>query len=293
MRSRPALVSTLAALLAGGCDPEPEDGEDPELVDAVATRSADAVSAKANLARLAEVFAGEAALATMTEAQARARAVDLLAMRLRGLELANCEPALVTDPDAGTLSATASGCRIGLLRFDGELQASVEIEMAACPSGECPAAVVWTLSTFDLEIGAGLRRPRLGGSMTLRDPVDPTLPMSWATGDDFVLVNRLGRFTARSSASWTMDDQRCIVGLQLEARLDRLTTDSPTLDRQVGTLVVSAQGVDRCPAKCPTDGEVRLAFGRGRVLEWSYDGDELDVVAPGGAHFDAALDCTE
>jgi hypothetical protein len=293
MRSRTLGIGLVLGLV--GCDPA-EDGDDLAVVDAVATRSADAVSAKANLARLAAVFAGEPELATLTEAEARARAVDLLALRLRGLELADCDPTVVADPVSGTLGADLSDCRVGLLRMDGELQASVAIERSPCAGGMCPSAVVWTLQTFDLEIGAGLFRPRLRGSVTLRDPVDPALPASWSTGDDFVIENRLGTFRTQSTASWTFDGDRCIVGMQLEARLDRVSPadgGDSRIDRAVGTIVVSAQGVDRCPAKCPTAGEVQLAFGRGRVLAWTYDGDELDVIAPGGEHFAASLDCTE
>lgn len=299
MRSRNHLAPGLAlglVLALVGCDPGDDDGDDLALVDVVATRSADAVSAKANLARLGEVFAGEAALATMTEAEARARAVELLELRLRGLELADCDPVVVADPVAGTIEAELADCRVGLLRMDGELQATVAIELSPCAGGSCPSAIAWTLQPLDLEIGAGLFRPRLRGTVTLHDPVDPTLPTSWSTGDDFVLENRLGTFATRSTASWRIDAERCVVGMQLEARLDRIPADDARetrIDREAGTIVVSAQGVDRCPARCPTAGEVQLAFGRGRVLAWTYAGDELDVIAPGGAHFAASLDCTE
>lgn len=301
MRSRiplsAGLVLALAVALAVvGCDVDGDDADEVELVDLVATRSADAVSAKANLARLGEVFAGEAALATMTEAEARARAVELLELRLRGLELADCDPVVVADPVAGTIAAELADCRVGLLRMDGEMQATVAIELSPCDAGECPSAVTWTLQPLDLQIGAGLFRPRLRGTVTLHDPVDAAQPMSWSTGDDFVLENRLGTFATRSTASWRMDAARCVVGMQLEARLDRIPADGARetrIDRDIGTIVVSAQGVDRCPARCPTAGSVQLAFGRGRVLGWTYADEELDVLAPGGAHFAASLDCTE
>lgn len=296
MGRRPNSLAALALAAGLGCDLE--SAAEQALVETVATRSAEAVAAKANLALMVEVFAGEPALAAMTVLQARARAVELLGNRLRGLNLVGCEASLMTDELAGTVDATVDGCRIGLLHLDGEMHAEVEIETAPCDGGECPTAVVWTLAPFDLTLGAGnLFRPRLAGTVTLRDPVDVDGPMSWSTGDDFVIENRLGTFATRSSASWRTTDDDCVVGLQLEARLDRQagSDDDPDadVDPKVGTIAFFAQGVDRCPGKCPSAGLVRASFGRGRVLEWDYDGRELDVVAPGGRHFTATLFCSE
>ncbi len=291
---RSAFVTALLGLgLLAGCDLSRTDG-DLEL--AVATRSTEAVSAKTNLVLLAERFSGEPELAGMTEDAARARALELLASRLANLALLGCDPQLVTDPVASTLDTTIEGCRIGLLRIDGEMHARVAIELAACDTGMCPTAVVWTLDDFDLEIGAGVFRPRLSGSVTLRDPVDASLPMTWSTGEDFVIETRVGAFATRSTASWAVLDNRCVQGMQLEARLDRLVDDDDAdadLDAEVGTIVLSAQEVDRCPGKCPTSGLVRLSFGRGRLLAWDYAGETLDVVAPGGLHFTTSLVCDE
>jgi hypothetical protein len=291
-------AARLGVLLAGfvGCDAR--DGDDDDAIGRVAAvRSAEAVAAKSNLALLAEKFAGAPGLADMTVDEARATAVALLEDRLRNLSLVDCERELMSDPMLGTVDAAVVDCRLGVLHIDGEMHAQVEIETAPCDAGECPSAVVWTLDDFDLQIGTSAFRPRLSGTVVLRDPVDAALPMSWSTGEDFVLENRLGTFSTRSTASWHVADDRCVEGLQLEARLDRLddATDDPDadLEPQVGQIVVSATGVDRCPAKCATAGTVRLAFGRGRVLEWDFAGQELDVRVPGGHHFTATLVCDE
>ena len=272
-------------------------GLDDELEEIVANRSAQAVSAKTNLTLLAEKFAGEPELAGMTVDEARARAVELVENELRQLAFVGCERELVADPMLGTIDAAVVDCRIGVLRIDGQMHAQVEIETASCDTGACPSAVVWTLEEFDLEIGTGDARPHLSGTVVLRDPVDAALPMSWETGDDFVLDNRLGSFATRSTASWRITEDRCVENMQLEARLDRLdaTQDDPDadLEPQVGQIVVSAQDVARCPGKCATSGEVRLAFGRGRVLEWDFAGQIVDVLAPGGHTFTTTLVCNE
>jgi hypothetical protein len=38
---------------------------------------------------------------------------------------------------------------------------------------------------------------------------------------------------------------------------------------------------------------VRLAFGRGRVLEWDFAGQMVDVIVPGGRKFTTTLVCNE
>lgn len=289
-----ANASLLLALLAAlGCDPRVDD----EVEEVVANRSAEAVAAKTNLALLAEKFAGAPELAGMTVQDAREAAVALLAMRLGNLAFVDCDPQLETDPVAGTVDAAVVGCRLGLLRLDGEMHAQVAIETAPCDTGECPSALVWTLDDFDLEIGTATVRPHLSGTVVLRHPLDPSLPMSWSTGADFVLENRFGTFATRSTASWRVTDDRCVEDMQLEARLDRLdaTDDDPDadLEPQVGQIVVSAQDVERCPGKCATSGEVRLAFGRGHVLEWDFAGQFVDVLVPGGRRFTTKLVCNE
>lgn len=287
--ARLALFALLA--IAPACDP---DALDLAVERVVADRSIDAVSAKTNMALVAERFSGEAAMADMTVAQARARAVELLRLRLEALNLIDCRTTVMADGDAGTLHALSDRCRIGLIGLDGELDARVEIETAPCARGECPSAVVWTLDQFDLEIGPDLaRRPHFSGPVTLRDPVDPSLPMSWTTGEDFTIENRFGVFDSISHASWTVDADDCVT-MQLESRLQRLDGDADDdNDREIGTLVLSVAGLQRCPATCPTAGDVQLAFGRGAVLQWSYGGRTVEVQGPRGLHLRKTLACAQ
>lgn len=292
-RVRHAIV-LVGMLVLAACDLE--ERIDDAIEETVVTRSAGAVSTKTNFALVSEVFSGEPALALLDVAEARARAVELLDQRLRSLNVVDCQPSLVSDPVAGTVDAEVDGCRVGLVHLDGELHAEVEIETAPCDAGECPSAVVWRLDdASDISIGAKLVRPRLRGSVTFRDPVDAALPMTWETGPDFVLDNIFGSFATRSSASWHVDDSRCVHDMQLEARLVRVDAEGEKDEdeRRVGTIVVAADGLDRCPAKCPTDGSVLLSFGGGRVLQWDYEGRDVEVFAPRGRRFAAELDCLE
>jgi hypothetical protein len=287
-RRRFDVVLGLAASMLA-CDLEPTTAD--EVEEEVVTRSAHAVSTKTNFALVGEVFAGEPAIAALDVDAARARAVELLAQRLRALEVVDCKPTLVADPVAGTVDAEVAGCRVGLLYLDGELHAEVEIETIPCDRGACPSAVVWRLDdALDLTLGAAFARPRLRGSVTFRDPVDASLPATWDTGPDFVVEYFFGAFSTRSHASWHVDEGRCVRDMQLEAQLVRVAADD---EREVGTIVVAADGLARCPAKCPTDGSVLLSFATGRVLRWDYAGRELEVFAPGGRHFTAELDCSE
>lgn len=292
-RSLALRLGALGMLVLAACDLG-ERFED-AVEQTVVTRSAGAVSTKTNFALVSEVFSGEPELATLDVVAARARAVELLDGRLRSLNVVGCQPSLVSDPVAGTVDAEVDGCRVGLVHLDGELHAEVEIETAPCDAGECPSAVVWRLDdASDISIGAALVRPRLRGSVTFRDPVDASLPMTWETGPDFVLENAFGEFSTRSSASWFVDDARCVHDMQLEARLVRVDSDDDDdNEREVGTIVVAAKGLDRCPARCPTAGSVILSFAGGRVLHWDYAGRDVDVFAPRGRRFEAQLDCNE
>lgn len=296
MHHPPALLA-LCLAVASACDVA-DDAVDV----AVAERSVNALSANTNLALVAERFAGEPAMAAMSVDAARTRAVELVAQRIGALALLSCDPQVTADPLAGTVHAMVSDCRIGPVRLDGEVDGSVAIETAACGTGECPSTVVWTLDDFDLQIGANLlanRRPHFVGPVTFRDPIDAALPMSWATGEGFVIDIPFGLFDTVSHASWTFDADDCVT-MQVESRLDRQLevggdeTSQRDRERRIGTMVVSVSELRRCPAKCPTAGHVQLAFGRGHVLAWEYDDDRtVDVTAPGGRHFETELACDE
>jgi hypothetical protein len=285
---------SLAIVGAFACDPG-DDGDEVEL--AVADRSANAVTNKTNLALLAEFFAADPVLSGTTVEQARAGAVALLVARLDVINFKECTPQVTSDSVAGRVTASFTGCRVGLLAVEGDAEATVQIETTPCARGECPSAVVWTLPDFDVVVGpAGVSRPQFNGVIVLRDPIqaagEPELPMSWTTEPGFTITNRLGVFETISHASWTVDAQRC-VQMQLEARIERVDTDD-AIDRHIRTIVVSVDGLRRCPAHCPERGRVRIAFGRGALLEWSYDeGGEVEVDAPRGRRFAQTLACRE
>jgi hypothetical protein len=283
------------ALAAGACDLLQDDIEE-----IVADRTGHMVVANTNIAFTSEFFEYEPQLAVVDAVDARPFAIELLRQRVVGLNLA-CEPELEASED--TLIARFVDCRIGpWLRIDGEIVARIDIEVGPglCTSNECPTAVLWTIEDFDLEIGAvdipALEvRPSLAGPVTLRDEVDETAPMSWDTGENFVVDIPLGTFEVRSHAEWTIDVDGCI-NFSVGSRLDRLQAPDD-IDLEIGTIVFEAHDIHRCPNECPDDGRIRISFGTGSVLEWNYGGApgkgnaEVDVVAPRGHSFARRLKC--
>jgi hypothetical protein len=123
--------------------------------------------------------------------------------------------------------------------------------------------------------------------------------MTWTTLEGFTVENPLGTFATDSHASWSVETDGCIT-FTLESQLDRLADDDDVdarTDDEIGTIVLQAERVHRCPGQCPDRGRLRLAFGAGRLLEWSYGGEpgdadeDVDVVAPRGHRFRQRLQC--
>jgi hypothetical protein len=281
-----AVAFALAVPACGGAD------EDIEAI--VADRTAHSILAQTNLAFMAEFFSFPPELALEDAATARPRAVELLRDRVLALN-PDCDPELVVGEN--TLVARLAECRVGPLQLEGEIEARVEIETGPgpCPSGDCPTAVSWTIEDFDVQLGSELPyRPRLSGPVTLRDAADVTEPMTWTTLEGFMIENLLGTFAIDSHASWSLDAAGCVT-FTLESQLDLLTSDDD--DLEIGTIVLQAERVHRCPAECPDDGRLRLTFGAGQLLEWNYAGEpgngdeDVEVIAPRGHRFRQRLQC--
>jgi len=293
--ARPARPSHSLAALAFALALPACDRADDDIEMIVAERTAHSILAQTNLAFTAELFSFPPDLALEDAATARARAVELLRDRVLALPL-DCEPELEVGEDS--LVARFSECRVGLLGLEGEVEATVDIETGPgpCPSGECPTAVLWTIEDFDVQLGPELPgRPRLSGPVTLRDEADTTRPMSWTTQEGFTLENRFGTFATDSHAAWTLDADGCI-SFTLESQLDHLTRASD-VDVEIGTIVLQAERVHRCPAECPDAGRLRLSYGAGQLLEWNYGGtpgdadEDVEVLAPRGHRFLQKLQC--
>jgi len=285
---RPWLVVCSIASTVAGCD-RLED----RIETLVATRTSNAVLSQTNFAFTAEVFRAPDDVDRVDVERARMQTVEALVDRVLRANL-HCEPEITTD-GRSVVTARFVGCRTGLLRLDGEIEARLEILTRACPEGECPGVAQWTIDDFDLELGPELANPpRLSGPIVLRDPIEPDGPMTWDTEEGFVLENALGTFDTRSHAAWSIDPQNGCIDFQLQSRLTRLERDGD-VDVDIGEIVLQADDVHRCPGICPDRGRLRLSYGKGRLLEWDYGertgDDEVEVIAPRGHRFDHRLSC--
>lgn len=294
--SRTAAV--LAIALAAACDRGEPDYEYRGVDVIVADRSAHAVSNNTNLAGIAELlFSADPSLVGSNLADARSLAVLSLVARLGAINFKDCTPQITYDMTAGSVDAVFDGCRVGLLRVDGDSHATVEIESSPCDAGECPAAVLWTLHDFDVLIGPNESKPHFAGDVLVRDAIQAEgeleEPMSWQTLPGFTITNALGVFATSSHATWTVDDDRC-VDMQMESLLERIDDDAQDPHRRIQTIVVGVEGLHRCPLRCPSDGRVRISFGTGALLDWTYeDGGQVEVKAPRGRTFVHPLVCAE
>lgn len=283
-----SLVALALALAA--CDRD--DSDDDFVAPIVAERTGHAIVANTNLVYVAELFSFAPALALEDAADAPPRAVATLAERVLALNLM-CTPELEIGEDT-LVARFGEDCRAGWLKVTGEIAATVRIESGTgpCPTGDaCATATVWTIEDFAVQLGPDLaNRPRLSGPVELRDTSDASAPMTWTTLDGFTFENRLGMFASRSHASWTLDADDCVT-FSVENQLDHLEDEE--VDLEIGTIVLQAEDVHRCPAKCPDAGHLRLAFGAGKLLEWTYGDDaEVDVIAPRGHAFTQRLQCS-
>jgi hypothetical protein len=294
----PRTTAVLAIALCAACDRTPPDDEYRSVDTIVADRSAHAVMNNTNLAGIAELlFSADPSLVGTTVDEARALAVASLRIRLDAIKFLNCDPLIMDDPVAGSVDATFDDCHIGALTVDGDSHATVEIEGEPCGAEQCATAVVWTLHDFDVLVGASASRPHFTGDVLLRDAIQPEgeidEPMTWTTLPGFTITNALGVFETSSHASWTVDDKRC-VDMEMESVLERVDVDEQDPERLIQTIVVGVDGLHRCPLRCPTDGRVRLSFGAGALLEWTYrDHGEVEVMAPHGRTFVQQLACAD
>lgn len=291
MMARISMIWLAGALWLTGCD-EP-DTYDLEPESAVAAeRATTFAQATASLGRAAAFFEGSSLLAGADEAQTRAGAMALVSARVESVfGPTACAPSVTTD-DSTFIDVSFEECTIGSFwRLDGTLRAELALELDA-ETGD-PATLVWTLENSDFGVSTPRRTfpARFVGGLTLRAPVLADAPPSWTSDRDFEARLRGRLFSVRSSISWSVDENEC-VHIDGDARLQRLGLEPDELEDGVGVVDVALRGMVRCRGACPSAGEGRIAFARGALLEWSYDGsDVVFVTAPRGREFELQLDC--
>lgn len=297
-RGRLATALVIASLL-GACDPgEPAD-DDSALQDARAVaHGTGSLDGAPRLVYLAGQFALPPGL-DPTDPEAVLRDAVMAAHARLSLAFAaiGCEATVDTDGQA-RITLALSGCTLAVFTIDAELEAVARVEIEACATGTCAAAVVWDVDMAEMATAVRGRPPtRFAGPAELRLALDPAERMQWRTLPGFTLETPLGRrFDTLSTTHWRVDADDC-VELDMGARLSLDVRPGEALDEideRIGDVVVSARGLRRCPEQCPLAGRVELSFGAGQVLAWEHDGGGTILVeGPRGRRLEAELPCAE
>lgn len=300
VRGRYALLLGLCAGV--GCDEETGSEElDPADV-VVAERSNTSLKATVNLAHVANIY-HSSDVSTLNLDAATLQTLAFLALNAsldHVYTIFGCTPMIETDDEtfanATYLEATFVGCRTPFLELEGTARAEITVEVDEV-TGK-PTGVNWRVDGSDFSIHNPRQEfsPLFRGVVTLTTPIDGGA-MKWQTGptpehpeDGFEIDLPIGRFDARSIASWTIDANECVT-MDLEAQLTQLDMEDD-LDEEIGDIVVSVKHLRQCKDRCPEDGEVDLAYGAGKILEWTYEADSfVDIRGPGGTSFEGALPC--
>jgi hypothetical protein len=290
---RYALGLGLCAAL--GCDQteEPEELDPADVV--VAERANTSLKATVNLAHVANIYhANDISNLPLTPTDVQELAVWFLNVSLEQVYQAfNCEP-MIENGDS-YVQATFVGCRTLFLELEGTARADITVEV---DEANKPTGVNWRVDGREFSIHNPRQdfTPLFLGIVTLTTPINGGA-MKWQTGptaehpdDNFEIDRPIGRFDARSIATWTIDDNECVT-MDLDAQLTQLDMEDD-LDEEIGDIVVSVKDLRQCQDRCPEDGTVNLAYGAGRILEWTYTAESVvDINGPGGTAFEGVLPC--
>jgi len=284
-RSPGLALAAALALVGVGCG-EPAPDEDGLVVE----ETSSAVASSLDLTLISDSFAAPALLALLPVELARPR----MLLEARSALLASVGNPLCVQVETMDTETSAyvevvydncPGGLLWLLEIDGSLRADLAFETAPCGTSTCPTAVRFTLSTEYFRVGSrfGDRFAEIEGSWSLYDPLAPGLATEWDS--EFGVSNHRGSSLRMfSRASWAVAGGCVSLDFDGELEIDRRA------DLQV--ISASAEGVVQCRNECPSQGSVRMAYGRGRILAWDYTGaDTALVTGPRGQRFDVALPC--
>lgn len=296
MRRCALAMVALATMVA--CDPETSPNDDAQRDARAVAHATGPLDGAPRLIYLAGQFVVPPGLeATDPDALLLETVATTHARLSFGFDALDCDATVETDGQA-RISMTLSGCTLLLWVVDLELDAVARVETEPCETGTCATAVLWDVDLGEMASGLrGLPPVRFSGPAELRAPVDPAMPMRWATQPGFTIETPLGlRFETLSTATWSIGDDDC-VEVDIGARLsleERQGGELDELDERIGDVVVSGRGLRRCPGQCPERGRVELSFDAGRVLAWEHDGSGTILVqGPRGRELEASLPCAE
>lgn len=275
----------LIAGVLGGCHVDaPELDERDERI---AIESASAESSHHDLMKMANAIgvSEDAAAVPSDEVLARIFSDARLGV-MASVESPTC---LTIDSDESTyIDVQYDDCqqRWGIAILNGGWRAEIGLETEPCDAGECLRAgsFGFAIDEFTVSGPGGRVWAETSGSFRVRDPVDPAEFSTYEADTSF--TNAEGSTLASSlDASWLVDDASCYY-LDFDGQLSLSDGDD------LGVIASSGRGIVRCPDACPSEGTIRLSYGAGAILQWSYDGSpEVVVSGPRGSEAVVALPC--
>ena len=298
-------LSLCAALvLLGACEP-PAESSDELAVD----ETAGAIVTSVDQTALLENFLGDGSLRRLPLSLARPLVIDGARRGLESLvEPRHPDCAVETtldqspdDPELQILRVSYDHCPAGFLRLielDGSLSVSFGFESEPCDQDallQCPSALRFTLQTDYLRIGAryGDRFTELSdAAWELYDPLDDSAEAITEWASEYTVRNHRGnQLSVDTRARWSVardDIERCVTLHQFDTELSIAGRD------ELRTIAATGSDLVRCNNRCPARGSVRMSYGTGRILRWTYLGDDTArVTGPEGAEFDILLPCAD
>ncbi len=269
----------LLLIVSSGCDSaSPPPSSDSAENHNAAMRAATSVESAAVVTYVSGYFASAATLAMRQTPAAEAPAQVLAAVKARvSADLVNPACVTVDTNNLTYIMITFGGCSgaHGKLGLSGTVRAEVGFETATCGQARCPVAVLYDMTTLDLQLGNAM----IIGNWQIRDPLAIDQPYTWAGLLDVVTPERGVTFTTAASFTRAGD---CV----------DVTLDSTLGGSGQKSLTCSAEGLSRCMGACPNVGTVNLTTEAGAIMSWSYDGTSgADVSSESGDTFPISLTC--
>ncbi|MEM9490976.1 MAG: hypothetical protein AAGC55_17640 [Myxococcota bacterium] len=203
----------------------------------------------------------------------------------------------VLDQAPYDFAITFDGCEGAGDTLDGYIRGSLEVEVSPCDGNpECIAAI-----NYVLEKSLATREAQLDGTLQLRVPVRPLLPDpqfddTRTSSSSWMLTYAEGATLALSgNSSWRQTTS--INGLTcVEFDWNSQLTLNAAAMEEIGTdielVTTEARDMRRCYDRCPEQGQLSIAFGRGEFLTIDYDGTATArAIGPRGIEFDIELGC--
>lgn len=287
-------TSLLALSVMAGCiDSDPIVDTEADFL--VAGESVELLASSAGLAHLTSILdVTDRFDVGVGSGELRRRAIAAVVAKLDRFDCLE----LTTDDETYVELGFNDACNSLLLDVQGSIVANVYTDEARC---EVDACVSWVIEGHDYQVRV-LGHPLTSGfqgKIFVDIPLERTAPLRWTTNEDYQINLPFGTVSMISDVEFRVDDMTDCIEMDLDAELNlvdgRTELVESYIEEQIGTVVISAVGVQRCANRCPSKGEVFISYGNGNVLQWRYGEGastrRVTVRGPRGEIFVQALPC--